>query len=168
MPERARPPVSAALAGVRTGPNGAPQILLVHPGGPFWAGKDLGAWSLPKGLPEAGEELLGAALREWSEETSLPVPAAPHVPIGEIVQKNGKRVIAFAARADVDVRALRSNEIDIEWPPRSGRTLRIPEVDRAEYFALEAAKAKVNPAQAPLLERALSEATLRALGLVPG
>ena len=142
-----------------------PEVLLVHPGGPFWAKKDLGAWSLPKGLLEPGEDPLAAAVREWTEETGFPAPPLPHVPLGQIVQKSGKRVIAFAARADIDVATLRSNEIDIEWPPKSGRTLRIPEVDRAAYFPLDVAKENANPAQAPLLLRAVAPETLRALGL---
>lgn len=121
---------------------------------------------MPKGLLEPGEDALAAALREWTEETGFPAPAPPHLSIGQVVQKSGKRVVAFAARADVDVTALRSNEIDIEWPPKSGRTLRIPEVDRAEYFALDAARQKANLAQTPLLEQALELSTLRALGLV--
>jgi predicted NUDIX family NTP pyrophosphohydrolase len=158
------PPTSAAIAAIRVRA-GTPEILLVHPGGPFWAKKDEGAWSLPKGLLEPGEDPLAAALREWAEETGFALPPAPHVALGEIVQKSGKRVLAWAAHAEVDPAALRSNEIDIEWPPRSGRTLRIPEVDRAAYFALEVAEAKVNAGQLPLVERALSAATLVALGL---
>ena len=158
-------PISAAVAAVRITAAGVPEILLVHPGGPFWAQKDLGAWSLPKGLLEPGEDPLTAALREWTEETGFAAPAPPYVAIGEIVQKNRKRVVAFAARADEDVSRLRSNEIDIVWPPKSGRRLRIPEVDRAEYFVLEVAETKANPAQGPLLERALAAETLRALGL---
>lgn len=156
--------VSAAIAAVRLRA-GAPEVLLVHPGGPFWAKKDEGAWSLPKGVLEPGEDPLVAALREWCEETGFAAPPPPHVTLGQIVQKSGKRVVAWAARADVDVAALRSNEIDVDWPPKSGRTLRIPEVDRAEYFALEVAKQKVNVGQVPLVERALSEETLAALGL---
>ncbi len=142
-----------------------PELLIVHPGGPFWARKDLGVWSLPKGLLDAGEEPLAAALREWREETGMPPPAPPYVPLGEITMKSKKRVVAFAARATIDVAALRSNEIDVEWPPRSGRTIRIPEVDRAEYVSLEVAHDKLNPAQVPLAERALADGTLRALGV---
>lgn len=144
---------------------GVPEVLLVHPGGPFWATKEVGAWSLPKGLLDAGEEPLAAALREWCEETGLPPPPPPYVALGEVVMKSKKRVVAFAAHADRDVAALRSNEIDIEWPPRSGQTLRIPEVDRAAYVTLAVAVERLNPAQVPLAERALAPETLRALGL---
>lgn len=146
--------VSAALALVR-GEGEAREILLVHPGGPFWAKKDDGAWSLPKGELEPGEDPLAAALREWTEETGFAAPPPPHRPLGEIRQKSGKRVIAFAAEGDVDPAQLRSNEIDIEWPPRSGRTLRIPEVDRAAFFRRDEALKKVLEAQQPLVLRAL-------------
>lgn len=145
--------VSAALALVR-GDGPARQVLLVHPGGPFWAKKDAGAWSLPKGLIEPGEDPLAAALREWTEETSFSPPPPPHVPLGQIVQKSGKRVIAFAARGDVDPSAMKSNEIDIEWPPRSGKKLRIPECDRAGLFGREEALDKILEGQRPLIERA--------------
>lgn len=147
-------PVSAALAVVRER-DGALEVLLVHPGGPFWAHKDDGAWSLPKGLLEVGEAPLAAALREYTEETGFTAPAPPHPPLGEVRLKSGKRVIAFAARGDADVAALRSNEIEIDWPPRSKKRLRIPEVDRAAFFPLEIALKKVNEAQRPLIERAL-------------
>jgi predicted NUDIX family NTP pyrophosphohydrolase len=147
--------VSAALALVR-GEGEGREILLVHPGGPFWAKKDEGAWSLPKGEVEPGEDPLAAALREWTEETGFPPPDPPHVPLGEIRQKSGKRVVAFAAKGDVDPRALRSNEIEIEWPPRSGRTIRIPEVDRAAFFRRDEALTKILPAQRPLVLRALA------------
>jgi predicted NUDIX family NTP pyrophosphohydrolase len=148
------PRISAALAVVRE-VGGVREVLLVHPGGPFWANKDEGAWSLPKGEIEPGEEALSAALREWTEETGFAPPPSPHVPLGEIRQKSGKRVVAFAARGEVDPATLRSNEIEIEWPPRSGRKRKVPEIDRAMYFALVQAKAKVNEAQRPLVERAL-------------
>lgn len=145
---------TAALALVRrVGPES--EVLLVHPGGPFWAKKDEGAWSLPKGELEAGEEPLTAARREFHEETSAPVPPGPFVSLGEVKMKSGKLIIAFAAEGDFDVALLRSNEIDIEWPPRSGKTLRIPECDRGQWCTLEVARRLVNPAQVPLLERAL-------------
>jgi predicted NUDIX family NTP pyrophosphohydrolase len=145
--------VSAAIALVR-GDGPARQVMLVHPGGPFWAKKDLGSWSLPKGLVEPGEEPLATALREWTEETGFAAPAPPHVQLGQIVQKSGKRVIAFAARGDVDPAAMRSNEIDIEWPPKSGKKLRIPECDRAAFFDRETALGKVLEGQRPLVEKA--------------
>ena len=146
-------PVSAALALVR-GDGAARQVLLVHPGGPFWAKKDLGSWSLPKGLIEPGEDPVVAALREYAEETGFSAPPPPHVPLGQIVQKSGKRVIGFAARGEVDPAAMKSNEIDIEWPPRTGKTLRIPECDRAAFFGREAALEKILEGQRPLIEKA--------------
>lgn len=147
--------VSAALALVR-GEGEAREILLVHPGGPFWAKKDEGAWSLPKGEIEPGEDPLAAALREWTEETGFAPPDPPHVPLGEIRQKSGKRVIAFAAKGDVDPRLLRSSEIELEWPPRSGRSIRVPEVDRAAFFRRQDALLKILAAQQPLVQRALA------------
>lgn len=145
---------SAGLALVR-GDGAAREVLLVHPGGPFWAKKEEGAWSLPKGLLDRGEEPLAAALREFAEEVGHPPPPGPHVPLGEVSLKSGKKVIAFAARGDLDPATIRSNEIDVEYPPRSGRTLRIPEVDRAAWVTLERAKVLVNPAQLPLVEAAM-------------
>jgi predicted NUDIX family NTP pyrophosphohydrolase len=150
---------SAALALVR-GPAGHPrEVLLVHPGGPFWAKKHEGAWSLPKGLLETGEDALTAAKREFTEETGAAVPAGPFVALGEAKLKSGKLVVAFAAFGEFDVAALRSNVIEIEYPPRSGRKLKIPEVDRAEWADLEKARALINPGQFPLIERALNPRT---------
>lgn len=146
---------SAAVALVR-GPREAREVLLVHPGGPFWAKKDIGAWSLPKGELDDGEEPLAAAKREFQEETGHPAPDGPWSDLGEVVQKSGKHVRAFAARGDLDVTTLRSNEIEVEHPARSGRLLRFPEVDRATWATLERARALVNPAQVPLVERALA------------
>ena len=148
---------SAGIALVR-GDGTAREVLLVHPGGPLWAKKDAGAWSLPKGLLDEGEAPLAAALREFAEEVGHPAPAGPFVPLGEVVLKSGKKVIAFAARGELDPAALRSNEIDVEWPPRSGRTLRIPEVDRAAWVTLERARELINPAQVPLIEAAMRAA----------
>jgi predicted NUDIX family NTP pyrophosphohydrolase len=148
---------SAGIALVR-GDGPSREVLLVHPGGPFWAKKDAGAWSLPKGLLDEGEEPLAAAQREFAEEVGHPAPPGPYVPLGEITLKSGKRVIAFAARGDLDPATIRSNEIDVEHPPRSGRTLRIPEVDRAAWCTLERAKVLLNAAQVPLVEAAFSAA----------
>lgn len=150
--------ISAAAALVRRDGE-AREILLVHPGGPFWAKKDDGAWSLPKGLVEPGEALLPAARRELAEELGVAAPEGPWIDLGTAKLKSGKTVHAFCARGDLDPTTIRSNEIDIEWPPRSGRTLRIPEVDRAAWFGREEALRKVNPGQAPLVVAAL-EATL--------
>ena len=145
---------SAGIALIR-GDGASREVLLVHPGGPFWAKKDAGAWSLPKGLLEDGEEPLGAAQREFSEEIGHPAPVGPYVALGEIVLKSGKHVVAFAARGDLEPASVRSNEIEVEHPPRSGRMIRIPEVDRAAWVDLELAKVLLNPAQVPLVEAAM-------------
>jgi predicted NUDIX family NTP pyrophosphohydrolase len=152
--------ISAALALVR-GDGAEREILLVHPGGPLWAKREAGAWSLPKGLLKPGEEPLAAALREFSEETGAPPPAPPYEDLGEVVQKSGKRVRAFAARGDFDVAALTSNEVELEYPKGSGKHIRFPEVDRAAWCGLERARVLANPAQVALIEKAM-KAALRA------
>ena len=131
---------------------GSVEVLLGHPGGPFWAGKDEGAWSIPKGLPEPGEDELTTARREFEEETGVQ-PAGPYIGLGSVKQKAGKTIHAWACEGDADASAMTSNTCMIEWPPRSGRQLEIPEVDRCEWFALEAARMKINAAQAAFLER---------------
>ncbi len=146
---------SAGLALIR-GNGAAREVLLVHPGGPFWAQKNEGAWSLPKGLLDPGEEPLAAAKREFSEEVGHPAPVGPYVALGEVTLKSGKKVIAFAARGDLDAATIRSNEIDVEFPPRSGKTIRIPEVDRAEWATLPRATRLLNPAQLALIEAAMN------------
>jgi predicted NUDIX family NTP pyrophosphohydrolase len=145
---------SAGLLLYRLGPAGH-EVLLAHPGGPFWANKDLGAWSVPKGLVEAGEDPHAAALREFAEELGMAAPAASvaDLDLGEVRQRAGKVVMCWARAGDIDPTSTTSNEIDIEWPPRSGRTLRIPEVDRVAWFALEEARRRINPAQVELLDR---------------
>ncbi|MDP2269965.1 MAG: NUDIX domain-containing protein [Archangium sp.] len=145
---------SAGLALIR-GDGAAREVLLVHPGGPFWAKKNEGAWSLPKGLLDPGEEPLEAAKREFFEEVGHPAPVGPCVALGEVTLKSGKKVIAFAVRGELDAATIRSNEIDVEFPPRSGRIIRIPEVDRAEWATLDRAKQLLNPAQVPLIEAAM-------------
>lgn len=141
------------------------QILLVHPGGPFWARRDDGAWSIPKGEDTEGEDALAAAMRECAEELGEGAadalrgqPRAAFISLGEVRQKAGKVVTAFAIEADFDVRTLKSNTVEIEWPPRSGKRLEIPEVDRAGWFSPNEARSKINVAQAELVER-LVEAT---------
>ncbi|MGJ4902336.1 NUDIX domain-containing protein [Bradyrhizobium sp. HKCCYLS2058] len=128
------------------------EVLLVHPGGPFWRHKDLGAWSIPKGEFGAGEAAEAVARREFAEElgTALTVPL---VPLGEIKQRGGKVVEAFAAETDLDAGGITSNAFELEWPPRSGRLQRFPEVDRAAWFDLAEARVRINPAQATLLDR---------------
>jgi predicted NUDIX family NTP pyrophosphohydrolase len=130
--------------------DGALEVMLVHPGGPFWKNKDAGAWTIPKGELDAEEDALSAACREFQEETGF-AAEGPFLPLGHIVQKSGKRVEAWAFAGDFDVTALVSNHIDIEWPPRSGRKLSIPEVDRAQYFGAEEAQRRINVAQIPLI-----------------
>jgi predicted NUDIX family NTP pyrophosphohydrolase len=128
------------------------EVLLVHPGGPYWRRKDEGAWTIPKGEMNTDEDAAAAAIREFSEETGL-VLAAPLQPLGEIRQRGGKRVIAFAVEGDLDVAAITSNSFEIEWPPRSGKMQSFPEIDRAEWFDLPAAHVKIIDGQRPLLDR---------------
>lgn len=128
------------------------EILLIHPGGPFWRNKDVGAWQMPKGTVEPGEGDEAAARREVAEELGVTVDA-PLASLGAIRQSGGKVVVAFAARHDMDPATLVSNTIEIDWPPRSGRKLTVPEVDEARWFGLEEARRYMLPSQAPLIER---------------
>ncbi len=131
------------------------EVLLAHPGGPYFRNKDDGHWSIPKGLPEGEDDLAEVARREWSEEMGLPAPPPDALfPLGTIQQKGGKTVHAFGCRGDVppDFEP-RSNLVTIEWPPRSGRKVEIPEVDRATFFSLTDARRKIKDAQAPFLDR---------------
>lgn len=131
------------------------EVLLVHPGGPFWAKKDAGAWSIPKGEVGDGEEPLACALRELEEELGAPFSIAPEelVELGSVRQKGGKVVHCWAARGEFDPAGLRSNTFTMEWPPRSGVEREFPEVDRAEWFDLAPAREKINLAQAEFLDR---------------
>ncbi len=158
MPATTAPKLSAGLLLYRQRPTGL-EVLLAHPGGPFFRNKDDGAWTIPKGAPAPGEELLAAAIREFGEEVGLPV-APPFLPLGEVKQKGGKVVAAFACAGDAPPDfAPTSNTFELEWPPRSGRRQQFPEVDRAEFFPLAVARQKINAAQIPLLDRL--EAALR-------
>jgi predicted NUDIX family NTP pyrophosphohydrolase len=132
------------------------EVLLVHPGGPFWAKKDLGAWSIPKGEVDEGEETRDCALRELEEELGSPPPLKPEelVELGSVRQR-AKVVEAWAAEADFDPAGLKSLTFSMEWPPRSGRQQEFPEVDRAEWFDPETARRKILPAQAELIDRLL-------------
>jgi len=136
--------------------DGQPEVLLVHPGGPFWARKDAGAWSIPKGEHGPEEAAYAAALRELEEELGTP-PALQSEPLdlGEVKQRGGKIVHAWAAEADFDPDTLQSNTFEMEWPPRSGRRQEFPEVDRAQWFSPEEALNRINPAQAELVHRLL-------------
>jgi len=153
------PVVAATSAGIllhrRAGD--AIEVLLVHPGGPFWTKKDLGAWSIPKGEVGEDEEPRACALRELEEELGSVLGLAPDdlTELGTIRQKGGKLVHCWAAEADFDPATLRSNTFTMEWPPRSGREREFPEVDRAEWFDVEQARRKINAAQAELLDRLL-------------
>jgi predicted NUDIX family NTP pyrophosphohydrolase len=132
--------------------NGILEVLLVHPGGPFWRRKDLGAWQISKGLVEPGEEDEAAARREVAEELGI-VITGPLTPLGEIRQPGGKIVIAFAVEQDLDPASVVSNTIEIDWPPRSGRKLTVPEIDAARWFDLGEARRHMLPSQLPLLDR---------------
>jgi predicted NUDIX family NTP pyrophosphohydrolase len=128
------------------------EVLLVHPGGPFWRNKDDGAWSIPKGEINAGENPQDVARREFAEELGSPAPG-PLRPLGEIRQRGGKRVHAFAAEGDLDIRTVNSNTFELEWPPNSGRLQAFPEIDRAAWFTLPVARGKILASQRPLLDR---------------
>lgn len=134
---------------------GGLEVFLVHPGGPFWAGKEAGAWSIPKGEHGPGEDPLAAACRELAEETGF-TAAGPFLPLTPLKQKSGKLVRAFAAEGEADPSRLKSNTFSLEWPPRSGKWQEFPEVDRAAWFSLEAAKEKIHPGQAGFLEELAS------------
>jgi predicted NUDIX family NTP pyrophosphohydrolase len=128
-------------------------VLLVHPGGPFWRNRDDGAWSIPKGEMGAAEDPETAARREFAEELGPSATIGPLRALGEVTQRGGKRVIAFAGEGDFDPAKFASNLFEIEWPPRSGRMQSFPEVDRAEWFGLEAAKTKILSGQVEFLDR---------------
>jgi predicted NUDIX family NTP pyrophosphohydrolase len=131
----------------------AVEVLIVHPGGPLWARRDDGAWSIPKGEYGPDEEPLDAARREFAEETGAPAPDGEPLALGEVRLKSGKRVVAWALEGDVDATAIRSNMFAMQWPPRSGRIQEFPEVDRGEWFTPAGARVKLNPAQVEFVDR---------------
>jgi predicted NUDIX family NTP pyrophosphohydrolase len=137
---------SAGLLMFRRSSDGQLQVLLVHPGGPFWAKKDLGAWTVPKGEYDDSEDALEAAKREFAEETGFPV-SGPFLPLGSLKQPSGKTVSAWAFESDGDPAALVSNTFEMEWPPKSGRKASFVEIDRAAWFSLEVAREKLAKAQ---------------------
>jgi predicted NUDIX family NTP pyrophosphohydrolase len=151
MPKR-----SAGILMYRRGAQGL-EVLLVHPGGPFWARKDLGAWSIPKGEYSEGDEALATAIREFAEETGTH-PRGKFRSLGELTQPGRKIVTAFAVEGDFDLAMLKSNTFDLEWPPKSGRMATFPEVDRAEWFSLETARAKILSGQREFIARLLEMA----------
>ena len=144
---------SAGILLHRRAADGRREGLLVHPGGPFWAKKDLGAWSIPKGEYEDGEDPRDAARREFLEELGSPAADGDLVDLGEVRQRGGKVVTAWALEGDIDADAIASNTFTMEWPPRSGTMREFPEVDRAGWFGLDEARERILPAQAPLLDR---------------
>jgi predicted NUDIX family NTP pyrophosphohydrolase len=143
--------VSAGLLLFRR-PAGALEVFLAHPGGPFWVGRDAGAWTIPKGMADPGEDLLDAARREFEEETGVH-PTGPFIPLGSVRQKAGKRVHAWAWEGDADPALATSNTSRTEWPRGSGRWLTYPEIDRCAWFEPHAARAKLLPAQAEFVDR---------------
>jgi predicted NUDIX family NTP pyrophosphohydrolase len=138
------------------------RLMLVHPGGPFWAKKDGGAWSIPKGEYEEGDDPLLVASREFEEELGSPAPAGDAIELGDLVQPSRKVVTAFALEGDFDPSRLKSNLFELEWPPKSGRLQSFPEVDRAEWFTVEEARDKILPGQRPFIDRLLER-----LGMKP-
>ena len=129
------------------------EVLLVHPGGPYWARKDAGAWSIPKGEYGADDDPAAVAETEFVEEIGQPAPAGARLDLGTVTQAGGKRVQAWAVEGDLDTATVSSNEFEMQWPPGSGSLQRFPEVDKAEWFALDDARAKILKGQLPLLER---------------
>jgi predicted NUDIX family NTP pyrophosphohydrolase len=135
------------------------EVLLAHPGGPYWKSQDYGSWSVPKGVAEVDEPLEAVAVREFGEETGFELaavaldPSTPHLDLGEVTLKSGKVIHAWAVEGDLDPALCHSNEIEVEWPPRTGRRLTIPEVDRVAWFGLAEAHRRAHPAQAAFVER---------------
>ncbi len=138
--------------------NGAFEVFLAHPGGPFWSRRDEGAWTIPKGMVDDGEDLLDAARREFREETGIE-PAPPFAALGSVKQKAGKTVHAWAWEGDADAATITSNTTRTEWPRGSGKWVTYPEVDRCEWFDIDTARTKINPAQAAFLDRLPDVAT---------
>lgn len=150
MPRR-----SAGILLYRRTPTGFLEVLLAHPGGPIWEHRDTGAWTLPKGEYEPGEEAEAVARREFEEETGHPAPDGPAIDLGEIRQKGGKIVAAWAIEGDLDPALASSNTFPLEWPPRSGRWIAVPEIDRVAWFSPDEARVRLKETQVPLVERLL-------------
>lgn len=145
--------LSAGLLLYRWGVSGELEVLLVHPGGPFWARKDERAWSIPKGEYEDGDDPREVAAREFREELGSDAPRAAWVELGELPARSGKRIVAWAVEGDLDPSTQSSNTFELEWPPRSGRHRSFPEVDRAEWFDLDTARDKLHAGQVELIDR---------------
>lgn len=152
-----RSEVSAGILAFRRKPN--LELLLAHPGGPYWRARDVGAWSIPKGVVES-EDVLACAKREFNEETGL-TASGPFIALTPVRQKSGKTVHAFALEADFDLTQFSSNAFEMEWPPRSGRRQSFPEVDRVSYFTIATARRKILPAQRPLIEELAAKLTAK-------
>jgi predicted NUDIX family NTP pyrophosphohydrolase len=146
---------SAGLLLFRRAPDGGVEVLLAHPGGPVWAKRDEGAWTVPKGEFNQGEEAWDVARREFEEETGHPAPDGESIALGEIRQKGGKLVEAWAVEGDLDPATAHSNTFPFQWPPRSGRWITIPEIDRVEWFAPEDARRRIKETQIPFIDRLL-------------
>jgi len=137
--------------------DGAAELLLVHPGGPIWAKKDVGAWSIPKGLVEEGEDNARAASREFKEETGFDCPAGPMIDLGAVKMKSGKTVRAWAVEGEIDTTQIQSNLFEMEWPPRSGKRQEFPEIDRGQYFPPAEAMIRIHEYQKPFVERLMQK-----------
>jgi predicted NUDIX family NTP pyrophosphohydrolase len=144
------PKISAGLLMYRVRESNL-EVFLIHPGGPFWAKKDIGAWSIPKGLLDPGEDPLAAAQREFEEETGFKISAGPFVPLSPVKQKSGKVIQTWAVEGDCNPSEMKSNLFPLEWPPRSGKKQEFPEADRAAWFGIDEAKERINPGQLPIL-----------------
>jgi len=150
------PKLSAGLLLFRRTEDGI-EVLVAHPGGPMWARRDLGAWSLPKGAPNDGEvDLLDAARREFREETGHQPPGGPYLELGEVRMRSGKVVRAWGVEGDLDPDTVESMRVELEWPPRSGRTVTVPELDRVAWLRPVEARRRLNPAQAGFVDRLLT------------
>jgi predicted NUDIX family NTP pyrophosphohydrolase len=156
------PKLSAALLLYRDR-NGIVEVLIAHPGGPFWARKDDGAWSIPKGEYSEGEDPWAAAQREFVEEIGLPVPAGPRIDLDPLKQPSGKVITAFALQGDLDVAEVHSNTFELEWPKGSGRIQTFPEIDRAAWFPVAQARAKLVLGQRPFLDQLMAHPALAGL-----
>jgi predicted NUDIX family NTP pyrophosphohydrolase len=154
--------ISAGILLFRKAPAGL-QVMLVHPGGPFWAKKDLGAWSIPKGLADEAEDLIEAAKREFLEETGAAVEGE-FIDLGAHKQPGGKTVVAFACEGDFDPASLSSNMFSLEWPPRSGKTAEFPEVDRAAWHTIDEALERVHKGQRPIIAALIEQLDAEARG----